>query len=105
MVTRTRLSRFFQIVGLYCVAAALIAYFAFHAQHGNYGIEAGKALKEEIWSLTAERNRLVAERAALEKRNTLLRPDGIDPDLLEELARRDLSFAKPNDLIVLLKTK
>jgi cell division protein FtsB len=105
MVTRTRLGRFFRILGLYCIAAAMIAYFAFHAQHGNYGIEAGKALKEEIAALTFERDRLIATRTALESRNLLLRADRIDPDLLEELARRDLAFAFPNDLVVVLKAR
>lgn len=76
----------------------MVAYFAFHAQHGNCGIEAGKALKEEIANLTVERDGLLAERTALEHRNKLLRADQVDPDLLEELARRDLAFAMPNDL-------
>ena len=105
MVTRTRLGRFFRVLGLYCIAAAMIAYFAFHAQHGNYGIEAGKALKEEIATLTMERNELVTERTKLEHRNQLLRSNQIDPDLLEELARRDLSFALPNDLIMILQRR
>lgn len=105
MVTRTRLARFLQVFSLYCVASALIAYFAFHAQHGNYGIEAGRALKEEIASLTIERGGLLAARTALERRNLLLRSDRIDPDLLEELARRDLAFAMPNDLVMMLKRR
>ena len=105
MVTRTRLGRFLRVLGLYCIAASMIAYFAFHAQHGNYGIEAGKALKEEIATLTMERNELVTERTKLEHRNQLLRSNQIDPDLLEELARRDLSFALPNDLIMILQRR
>lgn len=80
----------------------MIAYFAFHAQHGKYGIEAGRALKEEIANLTVERNQLVVERTALDHRNHLLRSSQIDPDLLDELARKDLAFAMPNDLIMIL---
>ncbi|MBX3524492.1 MAG: septum formation initiator family protein [Xanthobacteraceae bacterium] len=105
MVTRTRLGRFFRVLGLYCIAAGMIAYFAFHAQHGNYGIEAGKALKEEIATLTAERDELIIERTRIEHRNQLLRATQIDPDLLEELARRDLSFAMSNDLIMVLQRR
>lgn len=105
MVTRTRFGRFFRILGLYCIAAGMVAYFAFHAQHGNYGIEAGKALKEEIANLTQERDALLAERTALEHRNKLLRADQVDPDLLEELARRDLAFAMPNDLVMVLNRR
>ncbi|MGE3248572.1 MAG: septum formation initiator family protein [Beijerinckiaceae bacterium] len=105
MVTRTRFGRFFRVLGLYCIAGAMVAYFAFHAQHGNYGIEAGKALKEEIANLTVERDGLLAERTALEHRNKLLRADQVDPDLLEELARRDLAFAMPNDLVMVLNRR
>ncbi|MBX3520337.1 MAG: septum formation initiator family protein [Xanthobacteraceae bacterium] len=105
MVTRTRLGRFFRVLGLYCIAAGMIGYFAFHAQHGNYGIEAGKALKEEIATLTSERDELIIERTKIEHRNQLLRATQIDPDLLEELARRDLSFAMPNDLIMVLQRR
>lgn len=83
----------------------MVAYFAFHAQHGNYGIEAGKALKEEIANLTVERDGLLAERIALEHRNKLLRANQVDPDLLEELARRDLAFAMPNDLVMVLSRR
>lgn len=105
MVTRTRFGRFFRVLGLYCIAGAMVAYFAFHAQHGNYGIEAGKALKEEIANLTVERDGLLAERIALEHRNKLLRANQVDPDLLEELARRDLAFAMPNDLVMVLSRR
>jgi cell division protein FtsB len=31
----------------------------------------------------------------------LLRADRLDPDILEELARRELGFAQPNDLVLL----
>jgi cell division protein FtsB len=100
MVARTRLSRFLRIIGLYCIAAALLGYFAFHSQHGNYGSDASAALKQEIERLSSEHGTLKQERIALERRNLLLRADRIDPDLLEELARANLAFAMPNDLIM-----
>jgi cell division protein FtsB len=31
----------------------------------------------------------------------LLRSDRLDPDMLDELARRDLGFVLPNDLVLL----
>ncbi|HUF43773.1 MAG TPA: septum formation initiator family protein [Aestuariivirgaceae bacterium] len=47
-----------------------------------------------------ERDKVRAERIALDERVALLRPDSIDPDLLEELARTTLGFVRPNDLVI-----
>jgi cell division protein FtsB len=43
-----------------------------------------------------------AERQALEDKVRRLRPDSLDPDLIDELARRHLSLAGPLDVIILL---
>jgi cell division protein FtsB len=101
MVARTRLGRFFQSLALQLGAAAIIGYFAFQAYHGNYGLLAQRAFEEEITNLSLERDALKAERADWERRVGLLRTDKLDPDLLEELARRELGFALPNDLVMM----
>jgi cell division protein FtsB len=101
MIARTRHGRFFQGVLLHVCAFALIGYFAFHAYHGNYGLEARKGYEEDIARLTRVRDDLHTERMELERHVALLRPDSIDPDMVEELARRDLGFAHPNDLVML----
>jgi cell division protein FtsB len=101
MVVRTRLGRFFQGLVLYLGAAALIGYFAFHAYHGNHGIVAKRAFEQEAAKLDRERTEARAEREAWERRIALLRPESLDPDLVEELARRDLFFGQPNELVVL----
>ena len=41
------------------------------------------------------------QRAELEHRVSLLRPDSLDPDLLEEQARRLLNFGFANEAIIL----
>lgn len=99
MIARTRLSRFFQGLLLHLAAVALIGYFAFHAYHGNYGLKARKGYEADISRLTRVRDDLRAKRANLESHVALLRPESIDPDMVEELARRDLGFAHPNDLV------
>ena len=101
MVIRTRLRRFLQGLVLYLGAAALIGYFAFHAYHGNHGIVAKRAFELEAAQLERERNELRAEREGWERRIALLKPESLDPDLVDELARRDLFFAHPNDLVTL----
>ncbi len=101
MIVRTRLGRFFQGLLLHVCAFALIGYFAFHAYHGNYGLDARKGYEEDIARLTRIRDDLHTERMELERHVALLRPDSIDPDMVEELAGRDLGFAHPNDLVML----
>lgn len=101
MVARTRLGRILQGLALHICAALIIGYFAFQGYHGNYGLLAQRAFEREIEDLTIERDTLRAERAYWEHRVSLLRADKLDPDLLEELARRELGFVKPNDLVLL----
>jgi cell division protein FtsB len=99
MIARTRLTRILQGLCLHLAAVALIGYFAFHAYHGNYGLEARKGYEADIARLTRVRDDLRAERANLDRHVALLRPESIDPDMVEELARRDLGFVHPNDLV------
>ena len=101
MVIRTRFSRILQGLLLHLAAVALIGYFAFHAYTGNYGINARKGYEADIERLTRLRDDLRNEREDLDRHVALLRPQSIDPDTVEELARRDLGFALPNDLVKL----
>ena len=99
MIARTRFSRILNGLMLHLAAVALIGYFAFHAYTGNYGLKARKGYEADISRLTRVRDDLRAEREDLERHVALLRPQSIDPDTVEELARRDLGYAYPNDLV------
>jgi cell division protein FtsB len=101
MIARTRLGRFLRGLLLYALAASLIGYFAQQAFQGNYGLEARKGYEEDIARLTFERDELQTKRKELERRVALLKPESIDPDMVEELARRDLGFAGANDLLLI----
>jgi len=100
MVVRTRFGSFLKGLALYFVAALLVGYFGYHAYHGNHGIVASRAFEQEAMQLERERNALRATREGWERRIALLKPESLDPDLVDELARRDLFFAHPNDLVV-----
>jgi len=105
MVVRTRFGSFLKGLALYFVAALLVGYFGYHAYHGNHGIVASRAFEQEAMQLERERNALRATREGWERRIALLKPESLDPDLVDELARRDLFFAHPNDLVVLWPTR
>jgi cell division protein FtsB len=83
------------------LSACAIFYFGYHAVHGEYGLGAYLKLHKQIAALQVEHTDLVAQRTELEHRVSLLRPDSLDPDMLDERARALLGFAHPDDLVIL----
>jgi len=105
MVTRKRLRSIFTVLGLYAAAALFIGYFGVNAFSGNHGLRAKQELDQQIAELTDELNRQKAERALWERRVSLLRSDGLDPDMLNERARAELDYVDPHDITLLLKPR
>ena len=99
MVSRARLKSFLTGLALYTMAGALVGYFGVNAYTGKYGLNARLELDQEIIALTSELARLKRERADGEHRISLLRPDRLDPDMLDERARYQLDYANPHDLV------
>lgn len=85
------------------LAFALVAYFSYHLVNGNRGLLAWQQYSQELEASRAELEQLRAERASLGRKVARLRHDGLDPDLLDEEARRTLSLAAPTDVIILLE--
>jgi cell division protein FtsB len=102
MVVRTRRQRILQAMGLYAAAAALIAYFGFHAYHGERGIHAKQQFIAQIDDLNGQLATLRKERTEVARRVALLQSDAIDPDMLDERAREILNFVDQRDLVLIL---
>lgn len=105
MVVRTRRQRILQAMGLYAVAAALIAYFGFHAYHGEHGIHAKQQFLGQIEDLNGQLAVLRKEKTEVARRVALLRSDAIDPDMLDERAREILNFVDPRDLVLVMRRR
>jgi cell division protein FtsB len=105
MVTRKRLRSILAVLGLYAAAALFIGYFGVHAFSGNHGLRAQQELEQQLVELTDELNRQKLERAQWERRVALLRPEGLDPDMLNERARAELDYVDPHDVVLLLKPR
>jgi len=103
MVTRNRFRAVLNALALYSLAAALIGYFGLNAYKGNYGLRAKQDLDQQIAELSGELATLKAERGTWERRVSLLKPESIDPDMLDERARTLLNYADPRDLTLRLK--
>jgi cell division protein FtsB len=103
MVTRKRLRSFLTALALYVIAALLIGYFGVNAYSGNRGLKAKEAIDRQIAEMTTDLDRLKHEHAQWERRVALLKPDKLDPDMLDERARALLDYADPNELTLMLK--
>ena len=71
------------------------------AIHGERGFLAYLHISKELRQAENVAAEVAAERARMERRVALLRPDGLDPDMLEEQARKHLNFGAPGDVIIL----
>jgi cell division protein FtsB len=83
-------------------AYGVAIYFGYHAVVGSRGLLAWRELNRDIAATQQEFAAVRAEREALEEKVRRLRPGSLDPDLIDELARRQLSLAGPLDVIILL---
>ncbi len=82
------------------LGACVAGYFAYHAVQGDRGIIAWLVLNQEIRAAHAVAADLAVEQETLERRVALLRPDSLDPDLLEERARVMLNLAHDDELVI-----
>lgn len=84
------------------IAAFLFfAYFAYHLLHGDRGYFANKGLQIKLVQTEQKLRDKQEQRVALENRVRLLRPDGLDLDLLDERARVVLGFVQPSERVIL----
>ncbi len=79
----------------------LVCYFMYHAVQGENGLFALREFDARADVLRAEAEKLSAERQKLSARVALLRPDNLDPDMLDEQARKTLGFIHPDEVVIL----
>jgi len=77
-------------------------YLGFHALSGDQGILKWANYQDEINGYKTEITELNTRIAKLEKRAKMLRADGLDLDLLDEQARRDLNVSRANEVVIWL---
>jgi cell division protein FtsB len=92
--------KFDLIVMIVCLS--LLGYFAWHGFYGPRSFDHRDALQAKAAQLDRQLVQLRDERQLLERKVSLMRPQTIDPDMLDELARSTLDYGKPGDLIVKL---
>jgi cell division protein FtsB len=80
--------------------AAVCGYFAWHAVHGERGLQAREQRQQQLVAARAELARAEAERDGLERRVAGLRGGEIDRDQLDERARVLLNLLGRDEIAV-----
>ncbi len=82
------------------IGMGAVVYFSYHIVQGDRGLIAWVHLKNEIAKAEETLATVRAEKTELEKRVSLLRPDSLDPDMLEERARIMLNMGRPEERVI-----
>jgi cell division protein FtsB len=80
---------------------AVTGYFAYHLVEGERGLRAWVQVTQELRLAKQTLSAVAADRAALEHRVSHMRPDHVDPDLLDAQARRTLDVASPDEIVII----
>ena len=80
---------------------ALVVYFSYFAVFGNHGLLRWSKLEAAVEAKQAEVDRLREERVALQRRVSLMRPESVDADMLEEQARARLGLTEADEVVIL----
>jgi cell division protein FtsB len=87
------------------VGAGVLAYFAYHTMEGDRGVFSLLRLQNDILDAELQLAKVSTDRQEMEHRVLLLRPDHLDPDMLEERARIMLNMGRDDELVVFDKRR
>jgi cell division protein FtsB len=89
-------------VAMPALALIVVGTFAGHAIAGPNGLLAWGGYHRALNERKAELAQLEQQRAQLRHRSALLDPRKADPDMADELVRKDLGLVRPDEVIVTL---
>ncbi len=83
------------------ISALFLAYFGFHAYHGEYGIYSKYRYEAQAVDLQARLETVRAQRIDMERRVQLLHDGTLEKDMLDEQARRALNLSQPDEIVIM----
>jgi cell division protein FtsB len=96
-------NRVFQLIrrtAMPALALIVVGTFAGHAVAGPNGILAWGGYHRALQERKAELAQIEAQRAQLRHHSDLLDPRKADPDMADELVRKDLGLVRPDEVII-----
>jgi cell division protein FtsB len=82
------------------LAVIIVGNFAGYAVAGSNGLLAWGGYHRDLLERQQELGQLETQRAELKHRSALLDPRKADPDMADELVRRDLGLVRPDEVVV-----
>ncbi|UCI05784.1 FtsB family cell division protein [Mesorhizobium sp. B1-1-8] len=79
-----------------------LAYFGFHAYHGEFGIYSKYRLEAQAVELQAQLDAVKARRVEFERRVQLMHEGTLEKDMLDEQARKALNLSQPDEITIML---
>jgi cell division protein FtsB len=80
-----------------------IGYFSYHALQGQSGLSTMVSLTHQIEQARENLDQVRSQRLTMEHHVTLLRPESLDLDLLDERARQSLGYTGEGEEIYLIE--
>jgi cell division protein FtsB len=82
------------------LALLVVGTFAGHAVAGQNGLFAWRGYSQQLETRKAELAALEAERDGLRRKSALLDPRKADPDLADEMVRKDLGLVRADEVVI-----
>ncbi|MDA1100066.1 MAG: septum formation initiator family protein [Proteobacteria bacterium] len=83
-----------------CLGFCALIYFGYHTIQGDRGVIAYLRLSAKLERVETALQASQEIRLALVHRVSLLRPENLDRDMLDEQARQMLGLAHPHDVVI-----
>jgi cell division protein FtsB len=87
------------------IGLTIIAFFGAYAVLGRNGMLAYGDYKRQLVKREKDYAELDRKRTVLKNRVALLNPDHANPDMVDEMVRKELNVAHPDEVIVALDKK
>jgi len=102
-MTQSRRSIIFDL-SVFFGCLGVLSYFGWHGFYGPRSIEHSRYISAQVEKHQSELKKVQNERIQRDAQVALLRPQSIDPDMLDEQARKTLQFTAENDLVIVTKS-
>lgn len=99
---KANITAFAQTAALPLCCIVMMVYFILHAATGPTSVMAWRQYARDYAAVRAQSEQVAALKLALAHQVILLNPQHVDPDLADELVRRNLGVVKKGELIVTL---
>ena len=86
------------------IGIALTGYFLYNLVEGEHGLLRWLSVTREIRAENANLEAVHAQRKALDLKVSDLKPNHLDPDLLDERVRATLNLVAPDEIVIMQPT-